>query len=84
MSKKSKADEVEHLVEPAVEVETKPAEEWCKSKATPDWLFAATRALRSWPHGLVLDELTYDAAIDEAAHVPLSAPSIRVRSARRR
>lgn len=54
-------------------------EAWCASKSTPAWLFAAARMLRRWPIGQLVDEQTYDAALEEAAHVPLSSPSIRTR-----
>lgn len=58
-------------------VETRPVEEWSKRKDTPAWKFAAARALRRWPEGLVVTEADFDRAADEAAHIPLSAPSIR-------
>jgi hypothetical protein len=62
-----------------LESEMRTVEQWCADKATPAWSFAAAKAHARWPIGLLVDESTYDTAVHEAAHVSLSAPSIRTR-----
>jgi hypothetical protein len=58
--------------EPAAEKpETKTIERWCAELGTPDWLFAAARALRQWPIGKEISQADYLAAVEAAGNVKL-------------
>lgn len=48
----------------------KTAEQWAEIKATPAWLFAATRAGLQWPRGQEMTEADFDAGIKWAATAP--------------
>jgi hypothetical protein len=67
-----------------LEVLKQTVESWQRAKQTPAWAFAAAAAHARWPIGLLVDEATYDGAVEAAKHVELSSPSIRVRSKRSR
>jgi hypothetical protein len=54
-----------------VEPSKKTVEAWRAELGTPDWLFAAARALKQWPIGKELEQAAYTAALDEAANVKL-------------
>jgi hypothetical protein len=55
----------------AVDPSKKTIEAWRAELGTPDWLFAAARALKQWPIGKELEQAAYTAALDEAANVKL-------------
>lgn len=48
---------------------TKTVEEWAQKKATPVIWFRAAKVAQRWAEGWLLDEQTYDAAIDAAQTV---------------
>jgi hypothetical protein len=54
-----------------VEPSKTTGEAWRAELGTPDWLFAAARALKQWPIGKELEQAAYTAALDEAANVKL-------------
>ena len=50
--------------------EKKTAEQWAEIKATPAWLFAATRAGLQWPRGQEMTEADFDVGVKWAATAP--------------
>lgn len=48
-----------------------PVEDWGEQKGTPDWAFAAARAMHRWARGRELTETEYDAAVTAATTIPI-------------
>lgn len=60
----------------AAEPTERTVEDWREAKGTPAWQWAAAKTMHRWPIGRVLTESAYDDAIEAAAHVPISSPTL--------
>jgi hypothetical protein len=57
--------------EPAAAAPRKTIEALREEKRTPDWLFAAAKALAKWPIGLELTAEEYDRVVQETANLKI-------------
>lgn len=62
------------LAEMMIAADRQTIEIWGAEKRTPDWLFAATKALKGWAIGQEVSEEDYDLAVLAAANVQMGYP----------
>jgi hypothetical protein len=55
----------------AAPAQRRTVEEWARAKSAEPWQYAAARAMRRWPIGFEMTEADFEAALHEAAHIPL-------------